>query len=176
MVTVEPGGCPARVMRVHSNMSKGDRKYDIVNILGGREQGVDEKRLSPCSSDNVFQSLEHHAPISTNTNPASKKVMLTLTRYQLLSGQDCWICTACSIVVPSLTMSCGLCQRHPTFVPLEMGEFEEFVRCQRRKRNRLWLREVDDKVNSFDRLLCSYVRIKYCLNSTCIFVLSEFIK
>eukprot|EP00804_Cyclotella_cryptica_P000757 CCRYP_001031-RB/>CCRYP_001031-RB protein AED:0.03 eAED:0.03 QI:172/1/1/1/1/1/4/560/1058 len=151
MVLVEPGACPARVMKVHSNVTSGNCTYDIVNILGRREQGVDEKRLSRYSSDDIFQSLSPDAGTSDlrfNTNAASKKVMLALTRYQLLSGQDCWICTTCSVGVPSLTMPCGVCKRHPTFVPLEMREFEEFVRCQRRKRNRLWLREVDGKISS----------------------------
>ncbi|KAL7518862.1 hypothetical protein ACHAWX_003666 [Stephanocyclus meneghinianus] len=157
MVTVEPGGCPARVMKVHSNFTGGNCKYDIINIFGGREQGVDAQRLSAYSSDDILQSLssdapalEHRASLCARPHASSKRVMLELTRYQLLSGQDCWICTSCSLVVPSLTMSCGVCKRHPSLVPLKMGEFEEFVRCQRKKRNRLWLREDDGKVSSND--------------------------
>lgn len=61
----------------------------------------------------------------------SNMALLERTRYELLNGRDFWICTHCVIAIPSITMPCGKCKRMISFVPLEIGEFEEFVRKQR---------------------------------------------
>jgi hypothetical protein len=45
---------------------------------------------------------------------------------------------------------------HPSFVPLEMKEFEEFVRDQRRKQNQLWLRKKEVDGNAFESRLCKF--------------------
>ncbi|KAL3803109.1 hypothetical protein ACHAW5_001974 [Stephanodiscus triporus] len=55
-------------------------------------------------------------------------VLLERTRFELLNGRDFWICTVCEIAMPSLTAPCGGCRKMISFVPLELGEFEEFVR------------------------------------------------
>ena len=52
-------------------------------------------------------------------------------RFELLNGRDFWICTVCEIEVPSLFAPCGDCRKMISFVLLEIGEFEEFVRKQR---------------------------------------------
>ena len=57
--------------------------------------------------------------------------LLERTRYELLNGHDFWICTTCGIGVPSLTSPCGGCGQMISFVPLEIGEFEQFVRTQK---------------------------------------------
>eukprot|EP00577_Skeletonema_sp_RCC1716_P004637 CAMPEP_0113404160 /NCGR_PEP_ID=MMETSP0013_2-20120614/18232_1 /TAXON_ID=2843 ORGANISM="Skeletonema costatum, Strain 1716" /NCGR_SAMPLE_ID=MMETSP0013_2 /ASSEMBLY_ACC=CAM_ASM_000158 /LENGTH=1208 /DNA_ID=CAMNT_0000289725 /DNA_START=66 /DNA_END=3695 /DNA_ORIENTATION=- /assembly_acc=CAM_ASM_000158 len=68
---------------------------------------------------------------------ASEDALLERTRYELLNGNDFWICTSCVIGVPSLRMPCGRCHSSIPFVPLTMPEFEDFVRNQRRiKRKR----------------------------------------
>ena len=159
------GDGPARVIKVHAT-AHGKSTYDLVNILGGREQGVDGARLTHCSDNILNSTLVSSKESELSEQPllagASKNVMLALTRYQLLSGQDCWICTSCSVVVSSLTMSCGVCKMHPSFVPLEFREFEEFVRGQRRKQNRLWFRRKKEtsgsprKIGPNDTSLCRF--------------------
>jgi hypothetical protein len=68
-----------------------------------------------------------------STTTYSEVSLLERTRYELLNGRDFWICTHCVIAIPSLTMPCGKCKRMISFVPLDMQEFEEFVRKQREK-------------------------------------------
>jgi len=64
--------------------------------------------------------------------PVADEFYFRKTRTSLLNGHDGWICTRCGgIDVPSLTVPCGNCNRLIDFVPLEFGEFEEFVRKQR---------------------------------------------
>jgi hypothetical protein len=68
---------------------------------------------------------------------ASEDALLERTRYDLLNGNDFWICTRCVIGVPSLLMPCGRCHSNISFIPLTMPEFEDFVRKQRQiKRKR----------------------------------------
>ena len=56
--------------------------------------------------------------------------LLERTRSELLKGRDFWICIDCEIEIPSLTVPCGKCNKMISFVPLEIGEFEEFIRKQ----------------------------------------------
>ena len=80
---------------------------------------------------------------------ASEDALLERTRYDLLNGNDFWICTDCVIGVPSLLMPCGRCHSNISFVPLTMPEFEDFVRKQRqikRKREREIEWEWDQKL------------------------------
>ena len=58
------------------------------------------------------------------------------TRHELLNGRDFWMCTTCGIGVPSLTMPCGKCNKYISFVPLEVREFEEFVKKQMEMKRR----------------------------------------
>ena len=67
----------------------------------------------------------------------SEDALLERTRYELLNGNDFWICTSCVVGVPSVLMPCGRCHTTIPFVPLTMPEFEDFVRKQRQiKRKR----------------------------------------
>jgi hypothetical protein len=67
----------------------------------------------------------------------SEDALLERTRYELLNGNDFWICTDCVVGVPSVLMPCGRCHTTIPFVPLTMPEFEDFVRKQRQiKRKR----------------------------------------
>ena len=80
---------------------------------------------------------------------ASEDALLERTRYELLNGNDFWICTSCVIGVPSLRMPCGRCHSSIPFVPLTMPEFEDFVRNQRqmkRKREEEIQSEWDEKL------------------------------
>ena len=129
----------ARVLKVGSDV--GSETYHIMKILGGREQIVDAKRLSIYRIGTLVSHSVFDAPRSDIRPFQNTHAMLEMTRYNLLRGQDCWICTSCSVIVPSLTMSCGVCNMHPSFVPLEIKEFEHFVRDQRKKQNHLWLRK-----------------------------------
>ncbi|KAL9189806.1 hypothetical protein ACHAXT_009481 [Thalassiosira profunda] len=63
---------------------------------------------------------------------ASELALLERTRYELLNGRDFWICTRCEIEIPSVASPCGGCNRTISFVPLEIEEFEVFVRKQRK--------------------------------------------
>lgn len=81
----------------------------------------------------------------------SEEALLERTRYELLNGRDFWICTRCAIAMPSLTSPCGRCRRMISFVPLEVGEFEEFVRKQSQMNKEKadewhlqWQRQVDE--------------------------------
>lgn len=143
MVKVDDGML-ARVLKVNSSNDSKIVTYNIMKILGGREEMVDGTRLSVYRSGSLIQchpvtdSSKRHVQPFKNTH-----AMLEMTRYNLLSGQDCWICTSCSVIVPSLTMPCGVCNMYISFVPLEMKEFEGFVRGQRKKENHCWLRKND---------------------------------
>ena len=75
----------------------------------------------------------HYDEYKRSTSTYSEVSLLERTRYELLNGRDFWICTHCVIAIPSLTMPCGKCKRMISFVPLDMQEFEEFVRKQREK-------------------------------------------
>ncbi|KAL3776861.1 hypothetical protein ACHAWO_000589 [Cyclotella atomus] len=155
MVQLLPSGALARVVKVNLTDSSENMTYDLMKIFGGREQAVEGGRLSVYRTGSVFSPqlsdlLKRDAPQFKNTT-----AMLEMTRYKLLSGQDCWICTSCSVIVPSLTMICGVCKRYPSFVPLEMNEFKDFVRGQRKKQNQLWLRkEMPDTRSEVSKHLC----------------------
>ena len=85
---------------------------------GGFNRPSAKSRCSTCQSYRVEE------------NP-SEDALLERTRYELLNGNDFWICTTCVIGVPSLLMPCGRCHQSISFVPLTMPEFEDFVRKQR---------------------------------------------
>ena len=112
---------------------------------------MEEKDDSVCEDDDIsFSELEL---LDTSSSPTvggsaprremgmyaedfssmSERAMLERTRYELLNGRDFWICAHCAIAIPSLTTPCGNCKRMITFVPLEVSEFEDFVRKQREK-------------------------------------------
>jgi hypothetical protein len=157
MVKIDPSGALTRVVKVNLDDSIEIVTYDLMKIFGGREHAVEGGRISVYRTGSVFSPqpspiLRRDAPQFKNTT-----AMLEMTRYNLLSGQDCWICLSCSIIVPSLTMTCGVCNKHPTFVPLEMNEFKEFVRGQRKKQNELWLRtEMPDTRSKVTKHLCKF--------------------
>ena len=103
---------------------------------GGFNRPSAKSRCTTCQSYRVEE------------NP-SEDALLERTRYELLSGNDFWICTSCVIGVPSLLMPCGRCQKNINFVPLTMPEFEDFVRKQRqitRKREEKIQREWSHKL------------------------------
>mmetsp|Transcript_12702 Transcript_12702/g.22260 ORF Transcript_12702/g.22260 Transcript_12702/m.22260 type:complete len:1148 (-) Transcript_12702:749-4192(-) len=62
-----------------------------------------------------------------------ESALLERTRYELLNGRDFWICTRCVIGIPSIKNPCAKCRRMISFVPLDIKEFEEFVRNQRER-------------------------------------------
>lgn len=96
-------------------------------------------RCSWCGDLNSTEShptrcgtCRHHLEGEDPTVSTSSEIaLLERTRYELLNGRDFWICTDCAIGVPSLTTPCGNCKRMIRFVPLEIEEFEHFVRKQR---------------------------------------------
>ncbi|KAL7453974.1 hypothetical protein ACHAWC_005605, partial [Mediolabrus comicus] len=103
---------------------------------GGFNRPSAKSRCTTCQSYRVEE------------NP-SEDALLERTRYELLSGNDFWICTSCVIGVPSLLMPCGRCHSNINFVPLTMPEFEDFVRKQRqitRKREEEIQREWSHKL------------------------------
>mmetsp|Transcript_4403 Transcript_4403/g.9757 ORF Transcript_4403/g.9757 Transcript_4403/m.9757 type:complete len:1123 (+) Transcript_4403:109-3477(+) len=80
----------------------------------------------------------------------SESLLLEQTRRELLNGHDFWICTRCVIGIPSLTVPCGGCQKMISFVPLDITEFEAFVRKRREangKRVCKWRDDWQGKVN-----------------------------
>ena len=144
MVKVD-GSALARVLKVDSSVGGDTLTYHIMKILGGRDQIVGKTRLSVHQRGNLVQSQPVFGALQRDIKPfRNTYAMMEMTRYKLLSGEDCWICTSCSVIVPSLTMPCGICNMHPSFVPLEMKEFENFVRVQRKKQNYLWLRKQNN--------------------------------
>ena len=115
-------------------LSGNNNDYDDHNLrlegnwecamCGGLNRPTATSRCTTCQSYRVEKN-------------ASEDALNERTRYELLNGNDFWICTNCVIGVPSLFMPCGRCHSSIPFVPLTMPEFEDFVRNQRRiKRNR----------------------------------------
>lgn len=102
--------------------------------------GLEESnwKCAKCEAQNYSTSLrcstcEFHR-VEKND---SEEALLERTRYELLNGNDFWICTSCVVGVPSVLMPCGRCHTNIDFVPLTMPEFEDFVRKQRQiKRKR----------------------------------------
>ena len=157
MVKVDDG-LLARVLKVNSSNDSKIVTYNIMKILGGREEMVDGTRLSVYRFGSLIQCHQDTNSSKGHDQPfKNTHAMLEMTRHYLLSGQDCWICTTCSVIVPSLTTRCGVCNMFISFVPLEMKEFERFVRGQRKKQNHCWLRKKD--INKEDE--CSTISMAH---------------
>ena len=117
------------------------RRERQLNALSGNdvEDGIHTYRLeenwrcATCGASNRPSATTRCTTCQSyrvEKNP-SEDALLERTRYELLNGNDFWICTSCVVGVPSLLMPCGRCQCHISFVPLTMPEFENFVRNQR---------------------------------------------
>ena len=108
--------------------------------------GIDDSSSSPTSS-----ATQPHAAAITVNSPtnAATTALLERTRYELLNGRDFWICTRCVIGIPSIKNPCAKCRRMISFVPLDIKEFEEFVRNQkernRKKKSYEWQPEWQQK-------------------------------
>ena len=138
---------PPRSNAKKRNMTHHSKPIEANN----KETKTEEKGDSVCEDDDIsFSELELLDTSSTPTvgssaprremgvyagefSSMSERAMLDRTRYELLNGRDFWICAHCAIAIPSLTTPCGKCNRMITFVPLEVSEFEDFVRKQREK-------------------------------------------
>jgi hypothetical protein len=107
---------PEREKRLDARVSYCEQTYWRCSHCGGLN--------SPTARCGTCRRFE-------DRNRTSETVLLERTRFELLNGRDFWICTACEIAMPSLTAPCGGCRKMISFVPLEIGEFEEFVRKQR---------------------------------------------
>jgi len=125
------------------------RREEQLNALSGNNLDEDDNDHNPRLEENwecaKCGGLNRPSATSRCTTcqsyrvekNASEDALLERTRYELLNGNDFWICTSCVIGVPSLRMPCGRCHSSIPFVPLTMPEFEDFVRNQRRiKRKR----------------------------------------
>ena len=60
----------------------------------------------------------------SRVSPELERSLLERTRFELLSGNDYWMCTTCAIGVPSLSLPCGSCRQYISFVPLTIPEFD----------------------------------------------------
>ena len=94
-------------------------KMDQINELGFNET-IGGMYCYPTNEDALLANNNEHA-------------LLEKTRCELLNGNDFWWCPRCAVGVPSLALACGECNDTISFVPLELEEFESFVRKQREK-------------------------------------------
>jgi hypothetical protein len=106
----------------------------------GTHPGLEESnwKCAKCEAQNYSTSLRcSTCQFHRVEKNDSEDALLERTRYELLNGNDFWICTNCVVGVPSVLMPCGRCHTTIPFVPLTMPEFEDFVRKQRQiKRKR----------------------------------------
>lgn len=61
---------------------------------------------------------------ASRVSPELERSLLERTRFELLAGNDYWMCTTCAIGVPSLSLPCGSCRQYISFVPLTIPEFD----------------------------------------------------
>lgn len=61
---------------------------------------------------------------ASRVSPEFERSLLERTRFELLAGNDYWMCTTCAIGVPSLSLPCGSCRQYISFVPLTIPEFD----------------------------------------------------
>ena len=109
------------LVHASAGLAKGESVKDIIRDLSSDEEEFARK----CEATAAIIDLQQASTKET--------VLLERTRFELLNGRDFWMCTVCAIEMPSLTAPCGGCRKMIPFVPLEVGEFEEFVRKQREK-------------------------------------------
>jgi hypothetical protein len=114
-----------------------DEEKGLVHASAGLAKGESVKDMirDHSSDEEEFARKREAAAAIIDLQRASAKetVLLERTRFELLNDRDFWICTVCEIAMPSLTAPCGGCRKMISFVPLEIGEFEEFIRKQREK-------------------------------------------
>ena len=128
----------------HSDSS--DEEKGSADVASKGESVKDMIRDHSSDKEEVARKREAAAAIIDLQRASAKEiVLLERTRFELLNGRDFWICTVCEIAMPSLTAPCGGCQKMISFVPLEIGEFEEFVRKQRETGALLKLGPVREK-------------------------------
>ena len=128
---------PEREKRLDARVSYCEQTYWRCSHCGGLNSPT-----ARCGTCRRFEDRKH----------TSETVLLERTRFELLNGRDFWICTVCEIAMPSLTAPCGRCRKMISFVPLDIGEFEEFVRKQRATGAFLRLGPVREKEVPLDQL------------------------
>ena len=121
---------PEREKRLDARVSYCEQTYWRCSHCGGLNSPT-----ARCGTCRRFEDRKR----------TSETALLERTRFELLNGRDFWICTVCEIAMPSLTAPCGGCRKMISFVPLEIGEFEEFVRKQRETSALLKLGPVHEK-------------------------------
>ncbi len=121
-------------------LSKFDIKRDLraFDSLVSKVEGNVDVDLSTDNDDNNSppNKKQRKLPMpgeSTKYTFASEDDLHKMTHSNLLNGLDTCICTSCKVDMSSLVVPCQICNSYIPFVPLQIDEFQIWVKEQQEK-------------------------------------------
>jgi hypothetical protein len=82
---------------------------------------------------------------STKYTFASEDDLYKMTSSNLLNGLDTWIYTSCKVAMSSLVVPCQVCSSYIPKVPLQIDEFEIWVKEQQEKAKAMMMKSPPSK-------------------------------
>lgn len=116
----------------------------VQGCAGKKDKRQRKIYFPPKGSLCLYHNANHYQLLEVEPSKAISNISFSLIdsvsirklgKMTCNNGHDYWVCTHCSVIVPSLLGLCPICEEGVTLVPLEYGELKTFVRQQRLLKN-----------------------------------------